>query len=61
MNKNDQFGNGNPYISKLLNSPTKIANDLIITSGDYTHQYLDDIEIVEDLGNIKMCKFSMGS
>ncbi|KAF0712264.1 general transcription factor II-I repeat domain-containing protein 2-like [Aphis craccivora] len=34
---NDQFGNGNPYISKLLNSPTwlelcKIANDLIITT-----------------------------
>ncbi|KAE9524407.1 hypothetical protein AGLY_015128, partial [Aphis glycines] len=59
---NDQFGNGNPYISKLLNSPTwlelcKIANDLIITTGDYTHHYLDDIKIVEDLGNIKMCKF----
>ncbi|KAE9522948.1 hypothetical protein AGLY_016579 [Aphis glycines] len=25
--------------------------------GDYTHHYLDDIKIVEDLGNIKMCKF----
>ncbi|KAE9543686.1 hypothetical protein AGLY_002082 [Aphis glycines] len=63
---NDQFGNGNPYISKLLNSPTwlelcKIANDLIITTGDYTHHYLDDIKIVEDLGIIKMCEFSMGS
>jgi hypothetical protein len=63
---NDQFGNGNPYISKLLNSPTwlelcKIANDLIITTGDYTHHYLDNIKIVEDLGNIKMCKLSMGS
>ncbi|KAE9521648.1 hypothetical protein AGLY_017944 [Aphis glycines] len=59
---NDQFGNGNPYISKLLKSPTwlelcKIANDLIITTGDYTHHYLDDIKIVEDLGNIKMCEF----
>ncbi|KAE9529175.1 hypothetical protein AGLY_011971 [Aphis glycines] len=57
---NDQFGNGNPYISKLLNSPTwlelcKIANDLIIT-GDYTHHYLDNIKIIEDLGNIKMFK-----
>ncbi|KAE9521666.1 hypothetical protein AGLY_017962 [Aphis glycines] len=63
---NDQFGNGNPYISKLLKSPTwlelcKIANDLIITTGDYTHHYLDDIKIVEDLGIIKMCEFSMGS
>ncbi|KAE9543657.1 hypothetical protein AGLY_002053, partial [Aphis glycines] len=59
---NDQFGNGNPYISKLLKSPTwlelcKIANDLIITTGDYTHHYLDDIKIVEDLGIIKMCEF----
>ncbi|KAE9523187.1 hypothetical protein AGLY_016420 [Aphis glycines] len=58
---NDQFGNGNPYISKLLKSPTwlelcKIANDLIITTGDYTHHYLDDIKIVEDLGIIKMFK-----
>ncbi|KAE9523040.1 hypothetical protein AGLY_016671 [Aphis glycines] len=35
----------------------KIANDLIITTGDYTHHYLDDIKIVEDLGNIKMCEF----
>ena len=61
------FGNGNTYISKLLHSPAslelcKIANDLIIATGDYNHYYLDDIiKIVQDLGNIKMCEFSMGS
>ncbi|KAL4132863.1 hypothetical protein QTP88_009944 [Uroleucon formosanum] len=60
------FGNGNPYISKLLHSPTwlelcQITNDQIITTGDYNHYYLDNIKIVQDLGNIKMCEFSMGS
>ena len=62
----DDFGNGNPYISKLLHSPTwlelcQIANDQIITTGDYHHHYLDNIKIVQDLGNIKMCEFFMGS
>ena len=62
----DCFGNGNSYISKLLHSPTwlelcQIANDLIITTGDYTHRYLEEIRIVQDLGKIIMCEFFMGS
>ena len=60
------FGNGKPYVSKLLHSPTwlelcKIANEQIITTGDYTHHFLDDIKFIQDLGNIKICEFSMGS
>jgi len=59
-------GDGNPYISKLLHSPTwlelcHIANDQIIATGDYDHYYLDNIKIVQDLRNIKMCEFSMRS
>ena len=62
----DFFGNGNPYISKLLHSPTwlelcQIANDQIIATGDYHHHYLNDIKVIQDLGNIKMCEFNMGS
>ena len=62
----DGFGNGKPYVSKLLHSPTwlelcHIANDQIIATSDYNHYYLDNIKIVQDLGNIKMCEFSMGS
>lgn len=59
-------GDKSPYISKVLYSPTwlelcKIANDQIITTGDYKHHYLEDIVVVQDLGNILMCKFIMGS
>ncbi|KAL4153460.1 hypothetical protein QTP88_001293 [Uroleucon formosanum] len=60
------FGNGKPYVSKLLHSPTwlelcKIANEQIIATGDYNHYYLDSIKFIQDLGNIKMCEFFMGS
>ncbi|KAL4153214.1 hypothetical protein QTP88_001047 [Uroleucon formosanum] len=62
----DYFGNGNPYVSKLLHSPTwlelcKIANEQIIATGDYTHHFLEDIKFIQDLGNIKMYEFYMGS
>ncbi|KAL4153107.1 hypothetical protein QTP88_000940 [Uroleucon formosanum] len=60
------FGNGKPYVSKLLHSPTwlelcKIANEQIIATGDYTHHFLEDIKFIQDLGNIKMYEFYMGS
>jgi len=60
------FENGKPYVSKLLHSPTwlelcKIANEQIITTGDYTHHFLDNIKFIQDLGNIKICEFSTGS
>ncbi|KAL4153311.1 hypothetical protein QTP88_001144 [Uroleucon formosanum] len=53
------FGNGKPYVSKLLHSPTwlelcKIANEQIIATGDYTHHFLEDIKFIQDLGNIKI-------
>jgi len=62
----DMFGNGKPYVSNLLHSPTwlelcKIANDQIITTDDYHHRYLEDIKVLEVLENIKICKFFMGS
>jgi len=58
-------GNGKPYASKILESPTwleicKIANDLINTTGTYFFKYLHDICVVQDLGNIKICCLSMG-
>ncbi|KAL4083632.1 hypothetical protein QTP88_028948 [Uroleucon formosanum] len=58
-------GNGKPYASKILESPTwleicKIANDLIITTGTYFFKYLNDICVVQDLENIKICCLGMG-
>ncbi|CAI6375754.1 unnamed protein product [Macrosiphum euphorbiae] len=58
-------GNGKPYASKILESPTwleicKIANDLINTTGTYFFKYLHDICVVQDLGNIKICCLGMG-
>jgi len=58
-------GNGKPYASKILESPTwldicKIANDLIIATGTYSFKYLHDICVVQDLGNIKICRLGMG-
>ncbi|KAL4085483.1 hypothetical protein QTP88_027345 [Uroleucon formosanum] len=58
-------GNGKPYASKILESPTwleicKIANDLIITTGTYFFKYLNDICVVHDLENIKICCLGMG-
>lgn len=58
-------GNGKPYASKILESPTwleicKIANDLIITTGTFFYKHLHDICVVQDLGNIKICCLSMG-
>ncbi|KAL4083444.1 hypothetical protein QTP88_028760 [Uroleucon formosanum] len=57
-------GNGKPYASKILESPTwleicKIANDLIITTGTYFFKYLNDICVVQDLENIKICCLGM--
>ena len=61
---NNIYGNGKPYASKILESPTwleicKIANDLINTTGTYKCNYLRDIFVVQDLGNIKICRLRM--
>lgn len=66
------YGNGEAYKSKVLDSPTWLdlcvaANEMIFTTKDLHHIYLeaviptDQVLTLQDMTEIKVCKFSMGS
>lgn len=59
-------GEGRPYTSAVVDSPTwldvaVLANEMIKTTGDSHHQFLESIFIVGEKNGTKLARFSMGS
>ncbi len=65
--RNDPFwGEGANYESDVVSSPTWLdvvilANDMIATTGDRQHSFLEGLEIVLRRDNVKYLNFVMGS
>jgi hypothetical protein len=65
--KHDPFwGTGRSYKSAVVDSPTwleiaVLANDMIKTTGDFHHQFLEGVEVVAACGKVKSVEFMMGS
>ncbi len=60
------FGEGRAYRSSVVNSPTwlevaALANEMIKTTGDLHHQFLEGISMVRETGELKEMRFLMGS
>ena len=59
-------GEGDEYTSPVLDSPTwldvaVLANQMIKTTGDYHHQFLESVCVLRERDGIKIAGFSMGS
>jgi len=68
----DFYGNGEAYKGKTLDNPTWLelcvaANEMILTTKDLHHIYLEaviptgKVLTLQDMTEIKICHFSMGS
>lgn len=65
------YGSGESYRSKVLENPTwldvcVVANEMILTTGDKHHIYLENVVLTEKMlflenDKIKIARFSMGS
>lgn len=65
--KHDPYwGEGKPYTSPAVNSPTwldvsVLADEMIKTTGDYHHQFLESVVVIDERDGLKIARFSMGS
>lgn len=60
------WGSGRSYQSPVVSSPTwleiaTLANDMIKTTGDYHHHFLEAVKVVLTCGDVKTAEFIMGS
>ena len=60
------WGEGKPYTSPAVNSPTwldvsVLADEMIKTTGDYHHQFLESVFVIDERDGVKIARFSMGS
>ena len=61
-----EVGEGRPYSSEIVESPTwldvaVLANEMIKTTCDFHHQFLESVRIAGEDNGTKLAKFSMGS
>ncbi len=59
-------GEGDAYVSPVVDSPTwldvaVLANEMIKTTGDNHHQFLENVCVLRESGGVKIARFSMGS
>ena len=62
----DYWGSGKPYTSRVVDSPTwldvsVLANEMMNTTGDYHHQFLEAVRVIGEKDGTTLAKFSMGS
>lgn len=60
------WGNDRPYTSPIVESPTwldvaVLANEMIKTTGDYHHQFLEGVYVTGEEDGVRLARFSMGS
>lgn len=60
------WGEGKNYQSDVVESPTwrslvELANEMIITTGDRHHIFLEDFEIIDVVNDVQFVVFYMGS
>ncbi len=63
---NPFWGDGEDYTSPVVDSPTwldvaVLANDMITTTGDRHHHFLEGVLIVDKTTEVKKCHFVRGS
>ncbi|MEQ8785062.1 MAG: hypothetical protein RIC55_02130 [Pirellulaceae bacterium] len=62
----DFWGEGHDYESDVVDSPTwlevaVLADEMIKTTGDYHHQFLERVRVIDEEDGVKVARFSMGS
>jgi hypothetical protein len=60
------WGHGNHYTSAIIDSPTwldvaVLGNQMIKTTRDFHHQFLEGVRVVNECNGVKHAKFLMGS